>query len=256
MIERAQQSPPAETAGVPRVLAAMHAVAAELAAIGVAKGSRNKQQGFDYRGIDDIMNALAPLLAKHRLLIVPRFWERACEARRTKDGGNIYSVTVRAELHFTSVEDGSVVTAQTFGEGMDMADKATTKAMAIAYKYGVMESLCIPLEGTADPDAHGHEPTTREGQITRADVQALTDDIALRFREASELPELATLFTQAQADVKRYALEQKWERDWLAEALGEIAKSKDKCKKDLQKKNNPPKGDDGPPAADDQGGGA
>ena len=43
----------------------INAVAAEIAREGIAKGRRNQQQGYNFRGIDDVYNALAPVIAKH-----------------------------------------------------------------------------------------------------------------------------------------------------------------------------------------------
>jgi hypothetical protein len=36
---------------------------------------------------------------------------------------------------------------------MDMADKATNKAMSAAYKYACLQAFCIPTEGDNDADA-------------------------------------------------------------------------------------------------------
>lgn len=220
------------------VLAAMNAVSADLAAIGVAKTQKNKEQGFMFRGVDAVMNALAPLLVKHKLLILPRYFDHACETRRTASGKNIYSVTLRGEFHFCSVLDGTEVVIATYGEGMDLADKATTKAMAIAYKYAIFEGFCVPLEPTEDPDAQSHEETTRPGQSTRLDVQEFVDNFETMFLEAKDLPELSSLFTLAQSDVKKQAKKEDWPIDWTADALGTITKAKDKVKTKLQSKMN------------------
>ena len=40
-----------------------------------------------------------------------------------------------------------------FRSGMDSGDKATTKAMAIAFKYACFQVFCIPTEEMKDPDA-------------------------------------------------------------------------------------------------------
>ncbi|MGL9724902.1 ERF family protein, partial [Sodalis sp. (in: enterobacteria)] len=43
-------------------------------------------------------------------------------------------------------------------EAMDSGDKATNKAMSIAYKYAAFQAFCIPTEETAiDADAEVHE---------------------------------------------------------------------------------------------------
>ncbi|SPW12874.1 Uncharacterised protein [Cronobacter sakazakii] len=56
-----------------------------------------------------------------------------------------------------STKDGSVHTVVTYGEAMDSGDKATNKAMSIAYKYAAFQAFCIPTEETAiDADAEVH----------------------------------------------------------------------------------------------------
>ena len=43
----------------------------EVPAIG--KNKKNTTQNFMFRGIDDVMNKFQPLLAKHKVFIVPNF---------------------------------------------------------------------------------------------------------------------------------------------------------------------------------------
>ena len=45
----------------------------------IGKTQKNKTQGFMYRGIDDVMNALQPLLAKNKVFIVPEILEQTRE---------------------------------------------------------------------------------------------------------------------------------------------------------------------------------
>ena len=125
-------------------------VMAEIGAIG--KNKRNQQQGFMYRGVDDVMNALNPAFIKHKLFIVPEVLEQLREERTTRNGsGLIYSV---CKIRYTFyAEDGSSVQVVVIGEGMDSGDKATNKAMAIAFKYACFQLFCIPTEEMTDPDA-------------------------------------------------------------------------------------------------------
>jgi ERF superfamily len=136
-----------------KVYQAIAAVTAEMAKEGIAKGRRNQQQGYSFRGIDDVYNALSPVLAKHRLCILPRVTERVVQERETQRGGVLFYVTVKVEFDFVSAEDGSTHTVSTFGEAMDSADKATNKAMSAAYKYAAFQTFCIPTEGDNDADA-------------------------------------------------------------------------------------------------------
>lgn len=129
-------------------------VMADIGAIG--KDKKNAQQGFKYRGVDDVMNALQPVMVKHGLFVVPEIIDQRREERQTNRGGNlIYSVcTVRYTFY---AKDGSSVQCVVIGEGMDSGDKATNKAMSIAFKYACFQVFCIPTEEMKDPDAEVHE---------------------------------------------------------------------------------------------------
>lgn len=121
----------------------------EVPAIG--KNQINAQQKFKFRGIDDVMNALQPLLAKNKVFIVPEILEQTREERTTSKGGNLVYSICKIKYKFYA-EDGSSIEAVTIGEGMDSGDKATNKAMAIAMKYALFQVFCIPTEEMKDPD--------------------------------------------------------------------------------------------------------
>jgi hypothetical protein len=141
-----------------KVYQAINAVQAALSVDGIGKNRTNTQgSGYKFRGIDDVYNALAPLLAKHGLVIIPRMMKRTSEERQSKSGGALFYVTVEAEFDFIAAEDGSSHTARTFGEAMDSGDKATNKAMSAAYKYAAFQTFAIPTEGNPDADAETHE---------------------------------------------------------------------------------------------------
>ena len=145
-----------------KVYKAINAVQAALAQTGITKDRRNQQQGYSFRGIDDVYNALAPLLAKNGLCILPRILTRQCVERETAKGGTLFNVTVEAEFDFVCADDGSKHVIRTFGEAMDSADKATNKAMSAAYKYAAFQAFAIPTEGDNDADAHHHEVATKK----------------------------------------------------------------------------------------------
>lgn len=137
-----------------KVYQAINAVQSELAQTGITKDRRNQQQGYSFRGIDDVFNALSPLLAKHGLCILPRVVSRECIERQTMKGGTLFYVTVGVEFDFVCAEDGSTHMVKTYGEAMDSADKATNKAMSAAYKYAAFQAFAIPTEGDNDADSH------------------------------------------------------------------------------------------------------
>ena len=141
-----------------KVYQAINAVQGAMSKIGIAKNQRNTQgSGYNFRGIDDVYNALSPLLAEHGLCILPRMVHRVCEERQSRSGGALFYVTVEAEFDFVCAEDGSKHTVRTFGEAMDSGDKGTNKAMSAAYKYAAFQAFAIPTEGDNDADGHTHE---------------------------------------------------------------------------------------------------
>ena len=138
----------------------------------IGKEKKNAQQGFKYRGVDDVMNALQPVMVQHGLFVVPEIIDQRREERQTNRGGNlIYSVcTVRYTFY---AKDGSSVQCVVVGEGMDSGDKATNKAMSIAFKYACFQVFCIPTEEMKDPDAEVHEVTPKSKHTENPAVEAV-----------------------------------------------------------------------------------
>jgi hypothetical protein len=139
------------------VYKAINKVQAALAKQGISKANRNAAQGYNFRGIDDVLNALSPLLSEFGLCVLPRCVERTCVERLSDKGKALFYVTVKCEFDFVSAEDGTSHTVATYGEAMDSGDKATNKAMSAAYKYAAIQAFAIPTEGDNDADAHTHE---------------------------------------------------------------------------------------------------
>ena len=147
------------------IYAAMAAIAAEIGAIG--KDKRCTQgANFAYRGIDDLYNALNPIMAKHGVFVLPIAGERTTETRQTQKGATIEVVVMRMTYKFCHA-DGSSVEAVTVGQAMDSGDKATNKAMAIAHKYAILQAFSIPTEDMEDPDAVAEQFAPREMQPRR-----------------------------------------------------------------------------------------
>lgn len=144
-------------AATPAVYRAISAVAGAIAKEGIAKNKKNTTQGFMFRGIDDVYNALAPILSEFGLVVLPRVLKRIETEREAKSGGALFNVVVEVEFDFVAAEDGSRHVVKTFGEAMDSADKATNKAMSAAYKYAAMQAFCIPTSGDNDADATSYE---------------------------------------------------------------------------------------------------
>ena len=145
----------------PSVYAAINAVSAELAAHGIAKAHTNSVDDYKYRSIDDVLDRLAPLLAQHRLCVLPRALKRTEVERRDEAQRSLFHVSLKVAFTLVSTEDGSRHKIETYGEALDASDKATSKAMSAAYKSAMIQTFCIPLAGAEDTDRFSPKVSSR-----------------------------------------------------------------------------------------------
>ena len=130
-------------------------VMADINAIG--KDRRNQQQGFQFRGIDDVMNELHSSLAKCGVLVLPNVLEETRTTGKTSRGGDMFYTRLKINFGFYA-EDGSHVDAVVIGEAMDTGDKASNKDLSTGLKYAMLQVFCIPTEDEKDPDAVSPQP--------------------------------------------------------------------------------------------------
>lgn len=124
----------------------------------ITKSEKNQQQGFKFRGIDNVMNELHELFAKNDVFILQEVQGFTTENRPTKSGGT--NTFTRATIKFCYMTtDGSHVDTVNVGEAMDSGDKGMNKAMSIALKYSLLQMFLIPTEEPKDPDLTTPEET-------------------------------------------------------------------------------------------------
>lgn len=122
--------------------------------IGAVEKTRSSGGGltYPYRGIDDVMAALQPALAKHGVICVPTF--------TTVEKSGTYTTKNKVEMNHVVLvvsytfyaEDGSKITCTVTGEGSDAGDKACNKAMAGAMKYAITQTFSIPTHEDKDSE--------------------------------------------------------------------------------------------------------
>ena len=134
-------------------------VQSALAAKGIAKSQTNTFDKYKFRGIDDVLNTLAPILADCGVIVVPDVKKHECTQVTTAKGGVMNHSTVWVDYRMTSTVDGSFVGTTFIGEAMDRGDKSINKALTAAFKYFLFEIFCIPVQGTEDADESSHEVT-------------------------------------------------------------------------------------------------
>ena len=127
----------------------MIAIMNDIGAIG--KDSKNQAQGYKFRGIDTVYNELHGIMAKHGVYSVPEVIEQSHSERKSSKGAILICCVATIKYMFYA-QDGSSVCAVVIGEGMDSGDKASNKDMAVAHKYALLQSFCIPTEEAKDPE--------------------------------------------------------------------------------------------------------
>ncbi|CAM3459470.1 MULTISPECIES: ERF family protein [Streptomyces] len=124
----------------------------------VRKDQRNDHQRYNFRGIDDVMSAVAGPFRNHGVFIVPEVVSRSAEQR-----GKMVNVvvTVRYRIYGPA---GDHVEAVVPGEASDTADKATNKALSAAFKYLLFQVLMIPVDARSIEDGDRHHPENEAPQ--------------------------------------------------------------------------------------------
>ena len=176
----------------------------------IKKGKTNAQQGFKYRGIDDIMNALHNLFALQGVVIrVNKIRSVERTERPTKSGGTmLYSIN---DYQFCfCAADGSFVTTWARGEASDSADKSSNKAVSVALKYCLLQMFLIPTEEMVkdEADAYANELGSRKAapktQPTYVRPEDISSAIAL-INTAKDLPALADIWKSIHPTTKNAA---------------------------------------------------
>lgn len=132
---------------------------------GLGKNQRTDSGNrFNFRGVDDVMNAVGPVLRKHGVSVVPTAVTHAPEDVTTTKGSKMRNVTVVVSYAIHGPA-GDTMPGAAAGEAADSGDKATPKAMSVAYRTFLLQALCLPTD-EPDPDREQYErapePTQQE----------------------------------------------------------------------------------------------
>jgi hypothetical protein len=144
----------------------------ELPAIG--KEQTNQQQGFKFRGHDDVMKELNPLLGKYGVVVVPNVLERLTDQRTTRQGTVMFEVNLLVQYTFFGPAGDSVV-ATVWGEGTDSGDKSTNKAMTMAFKNVLAQVFAVSTEEGRQYDADYGTPEDSVASYPPAEEPRIRD---------------------------------------------------------------------------------
>jgi len=126
----------------------------------VGKEGKNAQQGFAFRKVDDVYNHINPIMAKHGVYTTHMIISRSEKPIKSKQGA-LGVHRINTYIFFYRADDGSYVTTEVDGEGIDYGDKSSNKCLSIADKYALVTTFKIPVKDIQDPD--GETPETNVG---------------------------------------------------------------------------------------------
>src|SRR5699024_10274525 len=152
-----------------KVHEAITAVMNDVGAVG--KGEVNSFHKFNFRGIDTTVNALSPAMRKHGLTVRPSAILSSQYEYFTTSGSK-QSVACRLTVEFTFTgPEGDELKSVVAAESADTGDKATPKAMSVAFRTALLQTFALPTQET-DPDAHSYERATPPSRDFLGDAQA------------------------------------------------------------------------------------
>lgn len=160
----------------------------------ISKDQWNKQQGFNYRGIEQVYNAAHHAMSKHGIVSTPhKVIARERSERKTAKGNTMYVVALHILYRFYG-PDGSYIDVETEGEAMDMADKASAKAQSIAHRTAILQTFTVPYQGMIEPDESPEEPTSLSPEMQQK-IAACIEDA----KQATNKKKVRALFAEAQS---------------------------------------------------------
>ena len=171
------------------IFGALSAVMGEVSSVG--KDERNAGQGFNFRGIDAVVNAVGPALRKHGVIVVPRV--QSCDYGTIEIGEKRKATAhVRVVVEYIFIaQDGSTISCTTAGEAMDAGDKATAKAMSVAFRIALLQALALPTS-EPDPDASSYERSPAKTSVMQD--RALAAKIYQDILSAEDQPALKKIW--------------------------------------------------------------
>lgn len=154
----------------------------------ITKDRKNLQQGYMFRGIDDVYNSLHAIMAQHGVFMLTEVLEERSEERQNKSGGALIYRILKIKFTFCA-EDGSSVSSIVIGEAMDSGDKASNKALSVAQKYCLMQTFLIPTDDPKDPEIDSPEPVKSKAQIAKTEndkTKARADEGAAKIMASTD----------------------------------------------------------------------
>lgn len=180
-VEQAAAVPPSIATCMSRAMALVGAV---------GKDSVNEQQRFNFRGVDAVVNACSPALRGAGVVVAPKLLSVERGTSPTARGGTVNTVHVVVRYRFHGPA-GDHIDATVAAESFDSGDKATAKAMSVAYRTALLQALCLPTDEPTDPDQHTFERGPAEPRQASGRTQQTSAEARQQGRQQPPTPPAA-----------------------------------------------------------------
>lgn len=114
---------------------------------------------FNYRGIDQILNAAGPAIRRHGVMVIPVDVDASYAS-----AGKMREVTVKVTYEIWGPMGERCIRAVSQGEALDTSERGTTKALTNAYRSLLVAALALPtVDPKLDPDRSDHQRPEVQG---------------------------------------------------------------------------------------------
>jgi hypothetical protein len=190
------------TAQPDNVIAALALVMKELPGIGKDDRATPQQGGYAYRGIEAITREVQPLFAKYGIVVTPHAMleeivDIEVNGRPWTDTRLLVSYTV----YGPGGADDRIEAGPILAIGRDNSDKGANKCMTQAFKYLLLQLLCIS-DSDDDSDGTTHEADSQVPPETTTRPAPKTRSAANPVSRTSSAPETASNDDPATMDLR------------------------------------------------------
>lgn len=131
----------------------------------VGKGEKNQSQGWNFRGIDGVLNAVGPALREHGVIAVPSIEDEIFSTVQTSKGASMNTTKVKMRVRWYGPE-GDHFDSVTWGESFDSGDKSAAKAHSVAFRTALIQTLALPTQ-EPDPDSFTYQIESAQERAQR-----------------------------------------------------------------------------------------
>lgn len=144
------------------------AISGKLGAISKEK-QKDSTLDFGYQRIDDVVNALNPLMAEAGVISTVKVLSKTVTEQEITDRYNNIKTVTKADVDCEiTITDGTAeISTQESSIKAAYSDKAVTQAISMCYKYALIRLFKVRTKDTIDPD----EPLTDHYTERKADAK-------------------------------------------------------------------------------------